>query len=666
MTQQNTQSIEKNPTRTLIKMLRRRRAFIFGITLLGFSLSAFYITFAKPVYTAQASILIEGRNQAFLTTQPHILMSQKFIKKALNGLSPDKNRQNFKSIKLTQSSAQHFTDKDINEISSSLHASLTKDSSLLHIKYQSQDEQHAKYIVSTLAQYYILTAPPEQINAPKASPDVLGVLKQNAILSAQELIDFQEQLKTQQPIPEPPSATREALQANHIAAKKRLEILQAGGKSNALSYTPHLLDGLALQLSNSDKELQSLRQKYGDKHHKIIALQKKKSRIQAHINDLKKRSIERAKVEYKYAKSLLNALSDTQGQTHEIIVKMQDEMIKMLQKNKNQSEKLHQEFKAAYAGLQQKPRISLLTPLNDIIQRTAPNKIVILSAGTAASLTLSLLLALLLETRRSTYLSGKDIEYDLRVPCNGLIPLIKKEAKVKLGDYAIKHPASVLCEAVRALRLMIKIRTDMNATTDKKEGTVLLITSSLPNEGKTALSVWLGYLAAKAGEKVILVDADLRRPCIHDILQQPNTKSVAEHLSKQETLDAVIDKSDPSGMHAIYGRSVPNSALDLCASNEMAKMIQRLRSKYDLVIIDSPACMAVSDAFALAQHSDHVLYAAAWNKTNKEIIHNGVSQFRKLFGDELNRKFSTVLTRIDLKKYVALGFGDTIEYYGDY
>ena len=145
-------------------------------------------------------------------------------------------------------------------------------------------------------------------------------------------------------------------------------------------------------------------------------------------------------------------------------------------------------------------------------------------------------------------------------------------------------------------------------------------------------------------------------------MNKNNELSLVEYLSGQNKLEEIIDTNDPSGLHVIYGRAAPNSALDLIASSRMDQLVRSLRKAYDLIIIDSPACLAVSDARALTKLSDQIIYAVSWNKTSREIVHSGISQFPKLS----NARIATVLTNIDLKKHVEFGFGEAISDYSAY
>jgi Mrp family chromosome partitioning ATPase len=94
----------------------------------------------------------------------------------------------------------------------------------------------------------------------------------------------------------------------------------------------------------------------------------------------------------------------------------------------------------------------------------------------------------------------------------------------------------------------------------------------------------------------------------------------------------------------------------------MKKLVESLKQVYDLVIIDSPACLAVSDARVLAKLSDQLIYAVCWDKTPREVVITGAKQFSDLKYEDI----AFVLTNVDVKRHVKYGYGDTAYYYGRY
>lgn len=287
-----------------------------------------------------------------------------------------------------------------------------------------------------------------------------------------------------------------------------------------------------------------------------------------------------------------------------------------------------------------------------------PNKPLFLSLTAAASFFLGIAIALLLEKLDNAYRTSSQLETQNGYPCFGVIPEVEKLGSGPIGDYILSKPASNVAESVRTLRMVLNLRSNDPAERPK----VVTITSSLPSEGKTTLSSWMARIAAKSGEKVIVVDCDLRRPNLHNAFGVRPDNTIVEFLTGKADLDEVIKRDDSSGAHVIYARSVPNNALDLISKDRMRKLIASLRKAYDLVILDSPACLAVSDARVLATHSDQTLYAVSWDDTPREVVGAGVKQFADFGYGAL----AFVLTNVDIKRHSKYGYGDAVYYYSRY
>lgn len=288
-----------------------------------------------------------------------------------------------------------------------------------------------------------------------------------------------------------------------------------------------------------------------------------------------------------------------------------------------------------------------------------PNKPLFLSLAVAASFFLGIALALLLEKLDNAYKTSAQLENETGYPCFGIVPLAQKLDKKKpISDYILSKPASNVAEAVRTLRMVLNLRSQDPAKRPK----VVTITSSLPNEGKTTLSSWMSRVTAKSGEKVIVIDCDLRRPKLNEAFGKNPQNTIVEYLTGRATLDEVVFRDPASGVHAIFARAVPNNALDLLSKQNMKNLIKSLRESYDLVILDSPACLAVSDARLLASESDQTLFAVSWDDTPREVVNAGVKQFADFGYDAL----AFVLTNVDIKRHSKYGYGDAVYYYSRY
>ncbi|CAN0510204.1 unnamed protein product, partial [Laminaria digitata] len=224
-------------------------------------------------------------------------------------------------------------------------------------------------------------------------------------------------------------------------------------------------------------------------------------------------------------------------------------------------------------------------------------------------------------------------------------------------EFALARPNSTFGEAIRSVRTAL-----MLSSVDKPPKTVL-ITSSIPGEGKTSTSLSIASTAAKSGQRVIILDCDLRNSSLHAYLNVPNQRGLSDFLAGQAELEDVIEIHPSSTLHYITAGSRAPNPTDMLSSDEMRELIRRLSDMYDMVILDTPPLMAVSDALVLMRDVDRTLFLVRWEKTRRETVLAGIKQALEA-GANLA---GTVLTQVNVKKHASYDYGDSgYYYYGSY
>jgi capsular exopolysaccharide synthesis family protein len=166
-------------------------------------------------------------------------------------------------------------------------------------------------------------------------------------------------------------------------------------------------------------------------------------------------------------------------------------------------------------------------------------------------------------------------------------------------------------------------------------------------------------VSALSGQKIIVIDCDLRRPNVHRGLGLENKMGMVDILLGTHQLAEVLQKDPRSGIDVIStGRSVPNPA-DLLASDNMRRLLAQLKMVYDLVIIDSPPVLAVADARVLSQLADKTVFLTRWAETARDVVMMAVKQLASSGGNLAG----ILLTRVNIKKNARYGYADS-GYYG--
>lgn len=412
-------------------------------------------------------------------------------------------------------------------------------------------------------------------------------------------------------------------------------------------------------------KIANLSVRYGPKYPKMVSIKIELKDTQDQMKRELNAMVNKVQAEVKFSENRVSALENSlQSAASKEEDGQSNIHLRELTRELEASQEIFSDFLQTYKrtmdqGELQSPQARVISYATIPLIPYYPNKTLLLSLSVLISFFIGVALALLFEKMVKTFRTSELLEKETGFKCLGLVPAIPVfEVNKPMADYILTKPAIRLAESMRSLRMLIKLRAENKG----KKAKVITITSSLPGEGKTTLSAWLARMSAKSAERTIIIDCDLRRPRLHTAFGKEPENSLVEYLTGKCTLEEALFRDPITNMHAIFGRAVPNNALDLLGKDRMTNLINALREQYDLVILDSPACLSVADARLLASKSDQVLYAVAWNDTNKEVVHAGLKQFAEFGYDALN----LVLTHVDLKKYSQYGFSDSAYYYSAY
>lgn len=175
------------------------------------------------------------------------------------------------------------------------------------------------------------------------------------------------------------------------------------------------------------------------------------------------------------------------------------------------------------------------------------------------------------------------------------------------------NPKSPIAEQYRA------IRTSMQFSMIDKELRTLLCTSGSPSEGKSTTTSNLAVTLAQQGQKVLLVDADLRKPTIHQVLQVSNKRGLSSLITKKVAIkDAVVTKTNVNGLHVLTSGPIPPNPSEMLGSSAMGELIDELLELYDIVLFDTPPILAVADALVLANYCDGAILVLRSHQTEKK------------------------------------------------
>lgn len=256
--------------------------------------------------------------------------------------------------------------------------------------------------------------------------------------------------------------------------------------------------------------------------------------------------------------------------------------------------------------------------------------------------------------------TSAEVERVLHLPALADVPAMGRKARLRLlpgltaeGNRKSRkdrseiplvtdYPQSPLAEAYR------RLRTSVLLSTAGHPPQTLLVTSSLPDEGKTTTAVNIALTLAQTGDKVLVIDADMHRPSLHAVLGRENNVGLSTALVTElnkEALATMIEQYQDSNLHILLAGAIPPNPAELLGSKQMHQLIEILQTEFRYIIIDSPPITYFTDSVLLTAVVDGVLLVVNSGRTSREIVRRS----RKLLRDVNARIFGVVLNNVDLK-----------------
>ncbi len=186
--------------------------------------------------------------------------------------------------------------------------------------------------------------------------------------------------------------------------------------------------------------------------------------------------------------------------------------------------------------------------------------------------------------------------------------LVKRKLEVRT------NPHSITTEQYRT------IRTNINFSMPGPDTQTILFTSASKEEGKSTTSSNMAIVFAEAGKRVLLIDADMRRPTLHHTFQKSNKVGLSNLLLKKGRLQDSIKESGVAGLDLLMCGQIPSNPAELLSSPVLDELLEEVKEKYDLIIFDSPPLLSVTDSKILANKCDATVLVVNTGKSEKESI----------------------------------------------
>jgi len=297
----------------------------------------------------------------------------------------------------------------------------------------------------------------------------------------------------------------------------------------------------------------------------------------------------------------------------------------------------------AEVGQPLKSIVIVRDPARPVLRPVSPKTMVIIPFGIFVGLIVGISLAFFIEYLDTSVKTIDDVEQALQAPVLGVIPQ-------NIGNILEEGAETPHAEAYRVLR------TNILFSRKNESWNTVSVLSGGAGEGKTTTLFNLAVVFAQNGQRVLVVDSDLRRPAIHKLLHVSNTIGLTDFLLKQRTLDEIIQKTKMPTLDFIASGKLPSSSMSILGSAQMKETIQELKRRYDFIFFDSPPLLGVSDASILASEMDMVLQVIQYRRYPQPMTLRAKQMILKVGGNLVGIVLNNINMSQDENYYYYSGY----------
>jgi succinoglycan biosynthesis transport protein ExoP len=277
-----------------------------------------------------------------------------------------------------------------------------------------------------------------------------------------------------------------------------------------------------------------------------------------------------------------------------------------------------------------------------------PNKTLNIILGVIIGLIMGVGLAFFIEYLDTSVKTIDEVERAFQAPVLGVIPQ-------NVGYLVDEGPESPHAEAYRVLRTNI-----LFSRKDEKLNTVVVVSAGA-GEGKSITTVNLATVFSQAGQRVLVVDSDLRRPTLHKVLRVNNNLGLTNYLLKQNKLEEVIQPTPVAMLDFMASGKLPSTSMSILGSAQMKEMVAELKQRYDFIFFDSPPVLGVSDASVLASEVDMVIQVIQYRRYPQPMSIRAKQLIEKVGGNLIGILLNNINMSQDESYYYYTGY-----YHGGY
>ncbi len=611
-------------------------------------------------------------SKEYYETQYKVLMSRSVATRVVDKLKLGDNLKFLRLDKVTDPVVREARRQKADAISMAqgrLRVEPVKDSRIVLLRVEDEDPDMAAELANAFAEAYIAENLAVKYSATQNATDwleeQLADLQKKADVSTRKLFEFKkaheivsttwedrQSMVSQRLVALNDALSKtKALKAQLKARNDSIEQIHRTTDVEALAETIQpvanslLVHQLKLKLAELRNECADLRERYLKDHPKLQACEERMDLARQNLSKEVNSILSASQAEYRETlmteRNLAAQLEETKTEAFSLNQHEPEylELKRTVENNLRLYDLVLKRLKdAGLAGMLQASNTRILDMARPNRLPSRPNPARNITYGILLGLFLGFALAFVVEFLDTTISTQEEVE-QLGVTFLGIIPSIERQKDGKTNDLVIhSQPQSAVAECCRS------IRTNLLFMSPEKPLRTILVTSSSPQDGKTITAVSLAVTMANSGNKVLVVDADLRRPRAHRAFNIPNTSGLSSLILGEETLEKVVRTTAVPNLSLVTCGPIPPNPAELLHTETFSQILKQMAEGYDRVIIDSPPVGAVVDAVVIATQVDGAVLVLKASRTSKDLARRAA---RALF-DVNARIFGAVLNDLDL------------------
>ncbi|MGE3343044.1 MAG: GumC family protein [Vicinamibacterales bacterium] len=540
-----------------------------------------------------------------------------------------------------------------------------RNSRLVDVGFSSPDAALSARVVNALARAYIEQSIEFRFTATREATDFLeqqmAAQRKTVEASEQALQRYREQTDSVSLEDRQNIVVQRLADLNAAVTRARTERIQkeaAYDQIRAIQSDPAALDSapsvlgnafvqqLKGQLSQLQRERAQLAEKLGARHPDMIRISTAIETTQIRLDGEITKVVQAIRAEYESALAQERSLNASleQQKSEALALNRQSIEYGVLEREAESNRQM-------YDGLMQRSRqtgisgelrtsnIRVVDPAEPPRRPSSPNKTLDLLLGLLGGSTLGVLLAFGFEYLDSRIKSPEEIKVHLGLPFLGLVPAVGTRTPDEL--LVNNGVPSHFAEAFRS------IRTNVLFSSADAGSKSLVITSTAPGEGKTLVSSNLAVSLAMAGQRVLLIDADMRRPKAHEMFSLPLEPGLSNVLVGGAKASEAVRKTAVAGLWVLCAGKHPPNPAELLGSQRLRDFLVSLRAHFDWVVLDSPPVMAVTDAALVSHFANGVVFVVGSEMTSRGVAKAALEQL-----DSAKAKYvGAILNNVDLQRH---------------